>query len=211
MKRDGRGFDHRTLEAIRLMAVERVRGGERPSSVIASYRFHRTTIYKWIGAASKPGVGLKALRSRPTTGSATQFDAAPGASGVSLDQRPRPASVWPRLRLVDTARGGRSDRAEVQHSAWRVCGGRIARQVVLTPQKPLQRAYQRDPGRLRHGGVNGFLPLPDRQKPRAGKSISGISWAFVPTLCTARPGARRARHLWSNVPASGNRSARPPR
>jgi hypothetical protein len=28
MKRDGRGFDHQTLEAIRLMAVEQVRGGE---------------------------------------------------------------------------------------------------------------------------------------------------------------------------------------
>jgi hypothetical protein len=26
MKRDGRGFDHWTLEALRLMAVERVRG-----------------------------------------------------------------------------------------------------------------------------------------------------------------------------------------
>jgi hypothetical protein len=37
MRRDGRSFDHRTLEAIRLMAVERVRDGERPSSVIASF------------------------------------------------------------------------------------------------------------------------------------------------------------------------------
>ncbi|MGA8193588.1 MAG: hypothetical protein WB902_09480 [Acetobacteraceae bacterium] len=41
MKRDA-------LEAIRLMAVERVRGGERTSSVVASFGFHRTTIYKWL-------------------------------------------------------------------------------------------------------------------------------------------------------------------
>jgi transposase len=68
MKRDGRGFDHRTLEAIRLMAVERVRGGERPSAVVASFGFHRTTIYKWLKVASKPGVGLKALHARPATG-----------------------------------------------------------------------------------------------------------------------------------------------
>ena len=60
MRRDGRGFDHRTLEAIRLMAVERVRDGERPSSVIASFGFSRTTIYKWLRAVSKPGLGLKA-------------------------------------------------------------------------------------------------------------------------------------------------------
>ena len=68
MKRDGRKFDHRTLEAIRLMAVERVREGETPSSVIASYGFCRTTIYKWLAAASKPGSGVKALHSRPATG-----------------------------------------------------------------------------------------------------------------------------------------------
>ena len=68
MKRDGRSFDHRTLEAIRLMAVERVRGGERPSSVVASFGFHRTTIYKWLKTASKPGVGLKALHATPATG-----------------------------------------------------------------------------------------------------------------------------------------------
>src|SRR4051794_34124478 len=68
MTRDGRSFDHRTLEAIRLMAVERVREGERPSSVVASFGFNRTTIYKWLTAASTPGVGFKALRSRPATG-----------------------------------------------------------------------------------------------------------------------------------------------
>jgi transposase len=68
MKRDGRSFDHRTLEAIRLMAIERVRAGERPSAVIASYGFSRTTIYKWIEAARQPSVGLRALHSKPATG-----------------------------------------------------------------------------------------------------------------------------------------------
>ena len=68
MKRDGRGFDHGTLETIRMMAVERVRDGERPSSVVASYGFNRTTIYRWLSAAATPGVGLRALRSSPATG-----------------------------------------------------------------------------------------------------------------------------------------------
>jgi len=39
MKRDGRALDHKTLEEIRLMAVERVRDGEKPSAVIAAYGF----------------------------------------------------------------------------------------------------------------------------------------------------------------------------
>lgn len=63
MKRDGRTFDHQMLEKIRLMAVERVRKGEPASEVIAAYGVNRTTIYKWLKAALKPGVGIKALRS----------------------------------------------------------------------------------------------------------------------------------------------------
>src|SRR3712207_8072585 len=68
MKRDGRTFDHGTLETIRLMAVERVRDGEAPSAVIASYGFSRTSIYRWLKAAAKPGVGLRALRARRAGG-----------------------------------------------------------------------------------------------------------------------------------------------
>jgi DNA invertase Pin-like site-specific DNA recombinase len=57
MKGDGRKFDHQTLEEIRQMAIERVRDGEPPSEVTSAYGFNRTTIYKWIQAASRPGVG----------------------------------------------------------------------------------------------------------------------------------------------------------
>src|SRR4051812_34671144 len=47
------------------MAVERVLEGEVASAVITSYGFNRTTIYKWLTAAAKPGVGLRALQARP--------------------------------------------------------------------------------------------------------------------------------------------------
>ena len=57
MKRDGRTLDHGTLETIRKMAVE------RPSEVIASYGFHRCTIYGWLKVARGRGKGLKALPS----------------------------------------------------------------------------------------------------------------------------------------------------
>src|SRR5262245_59863094 len=68
MKRDGRGLDHKTLEEIRLMAIERVREGEDRRTVIASYGFCRTTIYRWLRAAKGRGRGLAALRSRKGTG-----------------------------------------------------------------------------------------------------------------------------------------------
>jgi hypothetical protein len=42
------------------MSVERVREGEDPSVVIASYGFCRTTIYKWLSTAKGRGRGLAA-------------------------------------------------------------------------------------------------------------------------------------------------------
>jgi len=68
VKRDGRQLDHKTLEEIRRVSVERVREGEDPSAVIASYGFCRTTIYKWLNAVKGRGRGLAALRSRKGTG-----------------------------------------------------------------------------------------------------------------------------------------------
>jgi len=68
MKRDGRTLDHKTLEEIRVMAVQRVLEGERPSVVIASYGFARPVIYRWLREARGKGRGLLALRSRKGTG-----------------------------------------------------------------------------------------------------------------------------------------------
>jgi transposase len=52
---------------IRLMAVERVREGESAADVIAAYGFNRTTIYKWLNAALRPGLASRrcARRRRP--------------------------------------------------------------------------------------------------------------------------------------------------
>jgi len=65
MKRDGRSLDHKTLEEIRWMAVQREREGERPADVIEAYGFHRTSIYKWLRMALRPGGGLRMLKSTP--------------------------------------------------------------------------------------------------------------------------------------------------
>src|ERR1700739_4533998 len=108
MKRDGRSFDHRTLEAIRLMAVERVRDGEQAATVIASYGFSRTTIYKWLAAAAAPGVGVKAVLSRAANGRSRNVLTTPGAAGFSLDQRLRSAPIWIGFWPVDAISGGQS-------------------------------------------------------------------------------------------------------
>ena len=76
------------------MSVERVREGEEPSAVIASYGFCRTTIYKWLNTVKGRGRGLAALRSRKGTGRPRKFDSGARTAGLSLDQRQGSASVW---------------------------------------------------------------------------------------------------------------------
>src|ERR1017187_5373035 len=47
-KTDGRTLDHKALEHMRMLAVRRVlEDGEKPSLVMESFGFCRTTIYRW--------------------------------------------------------------------------------------------------------------------------------------------------------------------
>ena len=139
MKRDGRSVDHPTLEAIRLMAVERVREGESASAVIASYGFSRTTIYKWIAAASQPGIGLKALFSRPATGRPRTLTPRQEqqvfrwVNGKDPRQYGLDFGLWTRAVVADRpldARGrSRVDRAQIRHPAWPDRGRGVAGQA----------------------------------------------------------------------------------
>lgn len=145
MKRDGRTLDHGTLETIRKMAVERVREGERPSKVIASYGFHRCTIYGWLKAARGRGHGLHALTARPATGRPRTLTAMQERqvfrwiNGKNPRQYGFDFGLWTRQivrELIAQRFGARLSLGSI--------GALLARQG-LTPQKPLQRAYQRDP------------------------------------------------------------------
>ena len=148
MKRDGRTLDHGTLETIRTMAVTRVREGERPSEVIASYGFHRCTIYSWLKAVRGRGQGLKALAARPATGRPRTLTAAQERQVFSWINGKNPMQygfdfgLWTRQivrELIARRFGVRLSLASI--------GAVLARQG-LTPQKPLQRAYQRDPAAI---------------------------------------------------------------
>lgn len=145
MKRDGRTLDHQTLETIRTMAVARVREGEPPSVVIASYGFHRCTIYRWLQAIRGRGRGLKALAARPATGRPRTLTAAQERQVCRWIQGKNPRQygfdfgLWTRQIVRDLI----AQRFRVRLSLASI-GAMLARQG-LTPQKPLQRAYQRDP------------------------------------------------------------------
>jgi transposase len=145
MKRDGRTLDHATLQEFRLLAVRRVREGEKPAEVVKSLGMNRTSIYRWLRAAEGRGRGERALASRPATGRPSKLTPKQRAqvlrwiNGKDPRQYGLDFGLWTRqivAKLVEQKFG-------VQLGVTAV--GRMLARLGLTPQKPLQRAYQLDP------------------------------------------------------------------
>ena len=216
MKRDGRGFDHRTLEAIRMMAVERVCEGERPSSVVASFGFSRTTIYKWIKAASAPGVGLEALRSTVATGRPRSLspeqeqEVFRWINGCDPRQYGFDFGLWTRSLVVSLIEQKFGIRLGV------TAVGALLAKLDLTPQKPLQRAYQRDPEAIDMWRRESFPGIARKARAAGGEvyfwdesgfradTVHGKTWGKKgQTPVVERPGQRQSISAASAVNAKG--------
>ncbi len=205
MKRDGRTLDHGTLETIRTMAVARVREGERPSEVIASYGFHRCTIYSWLKAARGRGRGLKALAARPATGRPRTLTAAQERqvfrwiNGKNPMQYGFDFGLWTRQivrELIARRFGVRLSLASI--------GAVLARQG-LTPQKPLQRAYQRDPAAIARTAKRDKAEIYfwDESGFRAD-AVQGTTWgAKGQTPVVSVPGQRQSISAASAINSKG--------
>lgn len=216
MKQDGRKLDHATLEAIRKMAVQRVWEGERASEVIASYGMHRCTIYGWLKAARGRGKGLKALAAKPATGRPRTLTAAQERqvfrwiNGKSPRQYGFDFGLWTR----QIARELIEQRFAVQLSLASV--GALLARVGLTPQKPLQRAYQRDPEAITRWQRETY-PAIARQAKRdkaeiyfwdesgfRADAVQGTTWgAKGQTPVVSVPGQRQGISAASAVSAKG--------
>ena len=169
----GPGMDHQTLEAIRLMAVERVARWAASIRCGGFFGFHGTTIYRWINAASQPGVGLKALQARPAPGRSRSLT--PGQERQVFGGSRVVIVVWPGFRVVDTICGSRTDRAQFAIRLGVTAVGELLAKLGLTPQKPLQRAYQRDPAAIKAWRRERFPAIARRAKASGGEVYFWIS------------------------------------
>jgi transposase len=142
-KRDGRALDHKTLEEFRIRAVQRVEASESPEDVIRALGFGRTVIYGWL-AKYREG-GIDALRAKPISGRPPKmtgrqiqwvYKTVTGKNPVELRFE---FALWTRSMIRELIR----ERFDVRLSE--VSVGRILRKLGLSPQKPLRRAYERNP------------------------------------------------------------------
>ena len=173
---DGRTLSHEVSEHIRLMAVRRVRAGERPSDVIRGYGLCRTTIYKWLRSAR--GGGETALRARqhpgrkPFLSPKQKLQVRRWINGKDPRQYGFDFGLWTRRIVAELI----EERFGVQLGVTAI--GRLLAELDITPQKPLRRAYERDPVAIERWTREEYPRLRARAK-RVGARIFFLDEAGV--------------------------------
>lgn len=216
MKIDGRGLNRKTLEEMRLIALDRMAEGESPAAVSASFGLHRTWAYKVRAKARGRGKGKRALRLRRGTGRprtltpSQEWQVFRWVNGKNPRQYGFDFGLWTRQIVRELI----AQRFEVSLSLASV--GTMLARVGLTPQKPLQRAYQRDPDAIARWQRETY-PAIARQAKREGADIyfwdesgfradavQGKTWsAKGKTPVVAVPGQRQGISAASAVSAKG--------
>lgn len=216
MKRDGRTLDHLTLEEMRVLAVQRMNEGEHPEVVAASLGLNRSWAYKCRAAASGRGRGLRMLRSTKGTGRPRKLTLAQEAqvfrwvNGKRPDQYGFDFGLWTRQIVQELL----LLRFEVKLSLASI--GALLARLGLTAQKPLQRAYQRDPEAIARWKNETFPAIAAEAKTSGAEilfwdesgfradAVHGKTWGLRgQTPVIERPGQRQTISAASAVSAKG--------
>jgi transposase len=168
-KIDGRTLSHKALEHMRILAVKRVvEDGEAPSEVMKSLGLCRTTIYPWLRKHADQG--MDALVERIAQGPEPKLTGKQRQQVKRwiLGKDPRQYGfdfgLWSR-RIV---RALIAEKLGVELGLTAV--GRLLASLEITPQKPLRRAYERDPKAVALWVKETYPKLKQRAK-RLGASI----------------------------------------
>ena len=140
---DGRKLDSKTKEEIRIRAVQRVQDGESPEKVIKTLGFARACIYNWL--ARYRAAGWHGLKTGSRSGRPPKLEGRQLAwiYRTVADKDPLqmrfPFALWTRGMVATLIR----QQFGIKLSVASV--GRLMRQMGLSCQKPLYRAYQQNP------------------------------------------------------------------
>ena len=215
VRRDARSLDHKTLEEIRILAVERVQAGESPEDIIRTLGFTRSCIYTWLALYRAGGWGAlraRALKGRPMRIQPQQMSwLYRTITGKSPLQYRFEFALWTReiIRML------LAEEFQLKLSLSSV--GRLLKQLGLSCQRPLFRAVEQDPERVRQW-LDEEYPRIRRQAQRQRAEIyfgdeagvrsdyhSGTTWgAKGRTPVVLSTGQRNSVNMISAVSARGH-------
>jgi transposase len=214
-RQDARCLDHKTLEEIRVRAVEQVQAGESPEDVIRTLGFSRSCIYTWLALYRAGGWGAlraKVLKGRPMKIQPQQmrwlYQTITGKSPLQFRFE---FALWTRemIRML------LAEEFQLKLSLSSV--GRLLKQLGLSCQRPLFRALEQDPERVRQW-LEKEYPRIRRQAQRQGGEIyfgdeagvrsdchGGRTWgARGKTPVVVSTGQRNSVNMISAVSARGH-------
>jgi len=168
-KSDARHLSPDALDALRPRVMQAIAGGMSQTDAARTFGISRQSIHAW-QRRWRAG-GARALRSRPR-GRPRQIQLAPHQAATTVrlitdhcpDQVKLPFALWTR----DAVRDLIAQRWGVQLSVWTV--GRYLQRWGFTPQKPLRRAYERDPQAVQRWLKEEYPAIRARAR-RAGATI----------------------------------------
>jgi transposase len=168
-KVDGRTLDHKTLEHLRKLAVKRViEDGEKPGEVMISLGLCRTTIYRWLHKFEDAGwdalVERIAQGPEPKLNEKQRQQVKRWVLGKDPRQYGFEFGLWTR-RIVQSLI---QEKLGIEMGLTAV--GRLLASLDITPQKPLRRAYERDPKAVEQWRLEQYPNLKRRAK-RMGARI----------------------------------------
>ncbi len=145
---DARSLSTKTQEAIRIKAIEAVQNGGKQVHVASLFGVTRQALGKWVKSYRENGINaIRAKRQgRPKGGSLLPWQAAQTAKTVidrTPDQLKFPFYLWTREAVVQLI----EHRFNISLSVW--TAGRYLKRWGFTPQKPIHRAIEKDPVKVK--------------------------------------------------------------
>ena len=211
---DGRTLDHTTLTALRKRGVAAVQAGESPESVAAALGVNLRTVFRWLAKYREGGWGKLDARKRGGRPPKLDGGALRWIYKTVVDKTPLqlnfPFALWTAAMvqtLILNRFGVKLSRSSVS---------RLLHQMGLSAQRPLWRAYQQDPKKVKRWLTEEF-PKIQRRAKREGAQIffadeagvrsdyhSGTTWGKRgQTPIVSSTGARFGLNLISAVSAQG--------
>jgi transposase len=186
---DARRLSHKTLEEIRIRAVERVQSGESPELIIKTLGFSRSCIYEWLARYRAGGWhALKAvpLKGRPPRITGRQMKWIYNAVTMKNPlQFKFEFALWTRAMirvLIKEKFGINLSLASV---------GRLLAQLGLTCQKPLMKAFQQNPTLVEDWLKREYPKIRSRAKRLGAEIFFADSAAVRSDFHVGRTGAPR--------------------
>ena len=214
IKTDARALDHKTLTELRKRAVASVQTGESPAEVAAVLGVHLRTVFRWLSLYRSGGLNQLDANKRGGRRSKLDNKALKWLYDTVTMKNPMqlrfPFALWTSTMIRELIR----KHLGVKLSKSSVC--RLLGQLGLSAQRPLWRAYQQDPEKVRKW-IENIYPGIYKKARKIGAQIyfgdeagvrsdfhSGTTWGKrAQTPIVSSTGARFSANMISAVSPRG--------